>query len=80
MHADGHPDHKQTIHHHQFPFFGTYDQPFFLARRFASLDIISDGRAAWNLVTTGNKAAAQSFGFDLTYMRGKKSRFANVVA
>ena len=42
----------------------TYEQPFFLARRFASLDVISGGRAAWNLVTTGNAAAAQSFGYD----------------
>jgi FMN-dependent oxidoreductase (nitrilotriacetate monooxygenase family) len=42
----------------------TYEQPFFLARRFASLDLISGGRAGWNLVTTGNEAAAQSFGFE----------------
>ena len=40
----------------------TYDQPFSLARRFASLDLISGGRAGWNLVTSGNKAEADSFG------------------
>jgi len=42
----------------------TYDQPFFLARRFASLDIASGGRGAWNLVTTGSEHASKSFGFD----------------
>lgn len=42
----------------------TYDQPYFLARRFASLDIVSGGRSGWNLVTTGSKLAAHSFGFD----------------
>jgi N-acetyl-S-(2-succino)cysteine monooxygenase len=32
----------------------TYDEPFHVARRFASLDHISGGRAGWNLVTTSN--------------------------
>jgi N-acetyl-S-(2-succino)cysteine monooxygenase len=40
----------------------TYDQPYLLARRFASLDLISRGRAGWNLVTSGNRAEADSFG------------------
>ncbi|MBY5813287.1 NtaA/DmoA family FMN-dependent monooxygenase, partial [Rhizobium leguminosarum] len=31
----------------------TYEDPYLLARRFASLDYISKGRAAWNVVTTG---------------------------
>ena len=39
----------------------TYEEPFSLARRFASLDHVSEGRAAWNLVTTGNHTAAQNF-------------------
>ena len=39
----------------------TYEEPFSLARRFASLDHVSGGRAAWNLVTTGNHTAAQNF-------------------
>lgn len=42
----------------------TYDQPFSLARRFASLDLVSGGRAGWNLVTSGNRAEADSFGLD----------------
>ena len=32
----------------------TYDEPFHVARRFASLDHISNGRAGWNVVTTSN--------------------------
>jgi N-acetyl-S-(2-succino)cysteine monooxygenase len=31
----------------------TYEDPYLLARRFASLDYISKGRAGWNVVTTG---------------------------
>jgi FMN-dependent oxidoreductase (nitrilotriacetate monooxygenase family) len=40
----------------------SYNQPFNLARRIASLDHISGGRAAWNVVTTAGDAAAQNFG------------------
>src|ERR671930_368521 len=35
-----------------------------LARRFASLDHISGGRAGWNIVTTSNPDAALNFGLD----------------
>ena len=42
----------------------TYDQPFHIARRFASLDHISGGRAGWNIVTTSNPDAALNFGLD----------------
>ncbi len=40
----------------------TYDQAYHIARRFASLDHISNGRAAWNIVTTSNPDAAMNFG------------------
>src|SRR6195952_4220294 len=40
----------------------TFDQPYHIARRFASLDHISDGRAGWNIVTTSNPDAALNFG------------------
>jgi alkanesulfonate monooxygenase len=40
----------------------TYEEPYLLARKFASLDHISKGRAAWNVVTTGNENAAGNFG------------------
>ena len=42
----------------------TFDAPFHVARRFASLDHISGGRAAWNIVTTSNPDAALNFGMD----------------
>jgi FMN-dependent oxidoreductase (nitrilotriacetate monooxygenase family) len=42
----------------------TYNDPYNLARRFASLDHISGGRAGWNIVTTASKAAARNFGLD----------------
>lgn len=42
----------------------TYDEPFHIARRFASLDHLSDGRAGWNIVTTANPDAARNFGFE----------------
>ena len=40
----------------------TFDEPYHIARRFASLDHISNGRAAWNVVTTSNPDAALNFG------------------
>lgn len=40
----------------------TYNDPFNIARRLASLDHISGGRAAWNVVTNAGDAAAQNFG------------------
>jgi alkanesulfonate monooxygenase len=42
----------------------TFDQPFHVARRFASLDHLSGGRAGWNIVTTSNPDAALNFGLD----------------
>jgi FMN-dependent oxidoreductase (nitrilotriacetate monooxygenase family) len=42
----------------------TYDQPYSIARRFAALDLISGGRAGWNLVTSGNVHEAASFGLE----------------
>jgi FMN-dependent oxidoreductase (nitrilotriacetate monooxygenase family) len=41
----------------------TFEPPYLIARRFASLDHISNGRAGWNLVTTSNPDAALNFGF-----------------
>ena len=40
----------------------TYDQPFNVAREFATLDHISGGRAAWNVVTSMNNSEARNFG------------------
>jgi FMN-dependent oxidoreductase (nitrilotriacetate monooxygenase family) len=40
----------------------TYTEPFNLARQFASIDHISNGRAAWNIVTSWLATAADNFG------------------
>jgi len=40
----------------------TYTEPFNLARQFASIDHISNGRAAWNIVTSWLATAASNFG------------------
>ena len=40
----------------------TYNEPYTLARQFASLDQISAGRAGWNLVTSNNEAEAFNHG------------------
>jgi FMN-dependent oxidoreductase (nitrilotriacetate monooxygenase family) len=42
----------------------SYLPPYHLARKFASLDIISGGRTGWNLVTSGSDFEAQNFGQD----------------
>lgn len=42
----------------------TYNEPYHLARRFATIDQISGGRGGWNLVTSQTEAEAQNFGHD----------------
>ncbi|KAF1049157.1 LLM class flavin-dependent oxidoreductase [Xylophilus sp.] len=42
----------------------TYEDPYLLARKFASLDHISKGRAGWNIVTTGAESVHGNFGLD----------------
>ncbi len=42
----------------------SFSEPYTVARTFASLQHISGGRAAWNVVTSTHKAAAQNFGKD----------------
>lgn len=61
----------------------TYDQPYHVARRFASLDVISGGRAGWNLVTSRHPAEAMNFGSDPHASPGERydraHEFAHVV-
>jgi len=42
----------------------TYYSPFHVARTFATLDHLSGGRAAWNVVTSVNDSEAQNYGFE----------------
>jgi FMN-dependent oxidoreductase (nitrilotriacetate monooxygenase family) len=45
----------------------SYDQPFSLARRVGSLDLISRGRAGWNVVTSVDPGTASNFGLKEHY-------------
>jgi FMN-dependent oxidoreductase (nitrilotriacetate monooxygenase family) len=58
----------------------TYNEPFNLARRFASLDFISGGRAGWNIVTTAGADAARNFNLDeLPTHRDRYARAAEFI-
>ena len=54
----------------------SYNDPFNVARRLASLDLISGGRSGWNVVTSGDAGAAANFSrdehfdYDTRYGRG----------
>ncbi len=52
----------------------TYDDPYHVARKFASLDHISGGRAGWNLVTTANPDAALNFSREAHLEHGERYR------
>jgi alkanesulfonate monooxygenase len=54
----------------------TFDAPWHIARRFASLDHISNGRSGWNIVTTSNPEAAHNFGMDEHMDHGDRYRRA----
>jgi FMN-dependent oxidoreductase (nitrilotriacetate monooxygenase family) len=54
----------------------TFEPPYLIARRFASLDHISGGRAGWNLVTTSNPDSALNFGLTEHMEHGERYRRA----
>jgi FMN-dependent oxidoreductase (nitrilotriacetate monooxygenase family) len=45
----------------------SFNSPFNLVRRLGSLDLISGGRAGWNVVTTGDAGTAANYGLDEHY-------------
>ncbi|QIZ02323.2 LLM class flavin-dependent oxidoreductase [Streptomyces sp. S1D4-11] len=61
----------------------TYNEPYHTARKVASLDFLSKGRAGWNLVTSASDEEARNFGRDRNvdhatrYERGRE--FVDVV-
>lgn len=55
----------------------SYNEPFNLARAFASLDLISDGRAGWNVVTTGLEGAAGNYGREAHFAHEVRYRRAH---
>jgi FMN-dependent oxidoreductase (nitrilotriacetate monooxygenase family) len=50
----------------------TYNEPYHLARTFASLDHLSGGRVGWNLVTSLNDGEARNFGLDSHLAHGTR--------
>jgi alkanesulfonate monooxygenase SsuD/methylene tetrahydromethanopterin reductase-like flavin-dependent oxidoreductase (luciferase family) len=42
----------------------TYESPYALARKFSTLDHLTQGRVGWNVVTSYLDSAAKSFGLD----------------
>jgi FMN-dependent oxidoreductase (nitrilotriacetate monooxygenase family) len=54
----------------------TFDEPYHIARRFASLDHLSGGRAGLNIVTTSNPDAALNFGMEEHAEHGERYRRA----
>jgi alkanesulfonate monooxygenase len=61
----------------------TYNEPFHIARKFASLDHLSGGRAGWNFVTGANAEDAHNFSRDSHTVHGERydraEEFADVV-
>jgi FMN-dependent oxidoreductase (nitrilotriacetate monooxygenase family) len=61
----------------------SYWEPYNVARQFASLDLISHGRAGWNVVTTGLEGAAGNYGreahFDHAERYARAREFVEVV-
>ena len=55
----------------------TYEEPYNLARSFASLDAISHGRAGWNVVTTAALDAGANFGFEESPTHAERYERAN---
>ena len=61
----------------------TYNEPYHIARKFATLDLISNGRAGWNMVTSWSEAEAKNFNreehldYDTRYERA--AEFVEVV-
>ncbi|QGG54921.1 LLM class flavin-dependent oxidoreductase [Paenibacillus sp. B01] len=54
----------------------TYNEPYNAARKFATLDHISGGRAGWNIVTSQTDAEARNFGRDRHPEHGVRYRMA----
>lgn len=61
----------------------SHNEPFNIARRFATLDHVSGGRAGWNVVTTADLPSAHNFGRDTApdhaQRYGRASEFTDIV-
>lgn len=50
----------------------TFNEPYNLARRFATLDHLSGGRAAWNVVTSTKESEARNYNADSLLEHGRR--------
>lgn len=50
----------------------SYNEPFHVARKFAAIDHLSNGRAAWNVVTSANEREALLFGRDAHFQHAER--------
>lgn len=57
----------------------TYEQPYALARRFSTLDHLTDGRIAWNIVTSYLEGAARNLGHDRQISHDQRYELAQEV-
>ena len=55
----------------------TYENPYSLARKFSTLDEISNGRVGWNIVTSFLQSAADSFGLEQQIEHDERYRMAD---
>lgn len=55
----------------------TYDKPYALARRFSTVDHLSEGRVAWNIVTSYLESAARNHGLDTQIEHDKRYELAD---
>lgn len=54
----------------------SYSQPFTTARQMASLDVLSGGRAAWNVVTSSSPNVGKNFGQEVHFSHADRYRIA----
>lgn len=54
----------------------TYENPFLLARRYATLDHLTKGRVAWNVVTSHLETAAKNLGLDKEVVHDERYQIA----
>ena len=52
----------------------TYNEPYNLARSFATLDLISKGRAGWNVVASWSEHEAQNLGWQQRWIMTRVTR------
>ncbi|AEA28360.1 FMN-dependent oxidoreductase, nitrilotriacetate monooxygenase family [Pseudonocardia dioxanivorans CB1190] len=55
----------------------TYEKPFDLARKFATLDLVTGGRVGWNIVTSSSRSEAENFGMSKPIPHDERYRIAD---